>query len=129
MIGLPRVLVVDDSPVLRKLLVDAISRHGDEVVGEAATSEEALRLFRKHKPDIVIKDLFMPDDDGVSTIKKMVAIHKKSKIIVCSTFEQKAMIISALRAGAHDFIIKPIKERQVWRVIENVLACINEKKK
>ncbi|MGE5559304.1 MAG: response regulator [Bacillota bacterium] len=119
-----RILIVDDSPFFRRMLTDILRQCGEEVVGEAGTSAGALKLFSELAPDIVIKDLFMPDEDAVSTIGKMVALNGKARIIVCSTSSQRQMIVSAIKAGAHDFILKPFQENQIRRAMENAVRSL-----
>jgi two-component system chemotaxis response regulator CheB len=107
--SLIKVLVVDDSPVIRELIREAISRHADlQVVGVASDGEQALRAMRRLEPDIVTLDLQMPRMDGLTTLDKILE-HYATPVIVVSSLTQRAADITmqALQRGAMDYVAKP----------------------
>jgi len=115
-----KILVVDDSPLMRKILTDLLQKEGFEVY-EAGTTQEANELSASLHPEIIIKDLFMPDSDDVEeSIRHFIKDNRQVKIIICSTEGSREHIIKALRAGACDFILKPIDQNQVVKVISKV---------
>src|SRR5687767_11406839 len=104
-----RVIVVDDSAVVRKLLVDGLtSAPGIEVVGTAADPYAARELIVRHEPDVITLDIEMPRMDGLSFLRKLME-HRPMPVIIISSLTQKgsATSIEALRAGAIDVIPKP----------------------
>jgi two-component system chemotaxis response regulator CheB len=103
-----RVLVVDDSAFLRKVLTQMLSQSPQiEVVGAARDGEEALELVEKHRPDVVTLDLVMPGMDGVAFLKEQMR-RRPVPVLVCSiAHESGERALAALDAGAVDFIQKP----------------------
>lgn len=102
-----RVLVVDDSAFMRKILTEQISAvEGFEVIGTARSGEDALRKMELLRPDIMTLDVEMPGMDGLQTIKK---IREKSDlpVFMLSSLQGKEITIAALESGATDFIEKP----------------------
>ena len=114
-----KILVVDDSPLMRKILTDLLKKEGFEVY-EAGTTQEAINLSASLHPEIIIKDLFMPDSDVVDSIRHFIKDNRRVKIIICSTEGSREHILKALRAGACDFILKPLDRNQLVRVISKV---------
>ena len=114
-----KILVVDDSPLMRKILIDLLQKEGFEVY-EAGTTQEANELSASLHPEIIIKDLFMPDSDVVDSIRHFIKDNRQVKIIICSTEGSREHIIKALRAGACDFILKPLDKAQVVKIISKV---------
>ena len=117
-----RVLIVDDSAVVRKLLGDALRKHDDlEVVGGAADPYVAREMILQHKPDVITLDIEMPRMDGLSFLKKLMEHHPVPAIIVSSlTQSGSAASVEALRIGAIDVIGKPGGPTAVAQVAERV---------
>ena len=103
-----RVLVVDDSAFLRKVLTQMLSRSPFiEVVGAARDGEEALELVERLQPDVVTLDLVMPGLDGVGFLRAQMA-RRPVPVVVCSiAHESGELAMSALEAGAVEFVQKP----------------------
>jgi two-component system, chemotaxis family, protein-glutamate methylesterase/glutaminase len=105
-----RVLIVDDSVVVRKVLTDALKKDPDvEVVGSAANGSIALQKITQVNPDVVILDVEMPDMDGVETVKRIRAGWPKLPVIMCSSLTERGAdtTLRALANGASDYIAKP----------------------
>jgi two-component system chemotaxis response regulator CheB len=104
-----RVLIVDDSALVRKLLRDVISGDPDmEVVGTAPNGVEAIRLITKLEPDVVTMDIHMPEMDGLSALEYIMRKHPLP-VVMLSALAQKGAVatLKALELGAVDFITKP----------------------
>lgn len=114
-----KILVVDDSPLLRAILKDFLIEAGYEVL-EAGTHQEAYQRFNQFHPEVVIKDLFMPEWDGIESIHFFKQLDSKVKIVICSTSSSKDTIVEGLRAGAHDFFLKPINKSDVINTIKRL---------
>ncbi len=114
-----RVLVVDDSPLIRELICDALAQHADlEVVGTAADGDQALKALVALQPDILTLDLQMPRMDGLTALDRILEI-RATPVIVVSALTQRAAdtTMQALQRGAMDYVAKPegLKEaRQVF---------------
>lgn len=114
-----RILIVDDSPLIRIIIRDILKREGFEIF-EAGTFPEAQKLSASLHPDVIIKDLVMPDSDALESIRYFLNENQKVKIIICTTENSREQIMEALKIGARDFIIKPLKKSQVLRVVNRV---------
>lgn len=115
-----KLLVVDDSLFMRQMLKDLLPKDKFEIIGEAATGEEAIEKYQELNPDVVTMDITMPDMDGIAAVKGIMAIDGDAKVIMCSAMGQKPMIKEALEAGAIDFIIKPFDKEKAIKIIEAV---------
>lgn len=102
-----RLLVADDSMIIREIIKTAALKAGWEVVAEAANGLEAIDRYRQTKPDLVTLDLVMPQYDGLYALRGIMEADPTATIVVVSAVEQKAVLKEAFRAGAADFIVKP----------------------
>jgi len=116
-----KILIVDDSPLMRMMLKDLLTNEGFEVYG-AGTTEEAWSLSATVRPDAIIKDLFMPDCDVVDSIRRFIEHNRRVKIVICSTGTSREDLLEALKAGACDFILKPLDKQQVITVINKLAS-------
>ena len=101
----PRVLVVDDEPAIRRFLCTSLTAH-DYSVFEAVNGQEALAAVLAHRPDLVILDLGLPDLDGIE-VTRLLREWSAVPIIILTVQEQEAAKITALDAGADDYVTKP----------------------
>lgn len=117
-----RVLIVDDSLVMRRNLKVILNQAGHEVVGESKNGKQAYMDYINLKPDIVTMDITMPVMNGIEAVKKIVGSHPEAKIIMISALAQKKMVYEALENGAQNYILKPITTEKVLTTIEKVLG-------
>jgi two-component system, NarL family, response regulator LiaR len=109
-----RVLIVDDHDMLREGLVAFLHGFPDlEMVGEASSGEEGVRLFEELKPDVILMDLVMPGMDGVKAIKAIHDIQPDIKIIALSSFSEDKLVRSALMAGATSYLLKNVSAERL----------------
>ncbi len=104
-----RVLVVDDSSFMRKAIARMIeSEPGLQVVAQACDGREGVEFVKQHKPDVVTLDIEMPNLDGLSALREIVALPDRPAVLMCSslTTEGSRSALDALRLGASDFIAK-----------------------
>lgn len=116
-----RILIVDDTELMRKRLTAILEKEDHEIVGQATNGVEAIELFKATDPDLVTMDITMPIMDGIEAIKEIILLDLHAKIVVCSAMGQQRIIVQAIEEGAKDFIVKPFLEGNVKETIDNVL--------
>jgi len=103
------VLIADDHSVVRQGLVSLIEDKPDmSVIGEASNGREAAELWKKHRPDVTLLDLRMPELDGVGAIKVIRAADENARIIVLTTYDGDEDIYRAIQAGAKGYLLKDV---------------------
>ena len=117
-----RVLIVDDAAFMRKLLTDALTNGGHEVVGEAGNGNEAVARYQELKPELTTLDITMPEKDGLAALAEIMAIDPAAKIIMCSALGQEGKVLEAVKLGAKDFVVKPFQPPRVLEAVEKALA-------
>lgn len=116
-----RVLLADDHPVLREGIAALISRRDDmDVCAEANNGREAVDLYIKHLPDVVLMDLQMPTMDGVEAIQAIRAEHPAARIIVLTTYDGDEDIYRSLHAGAAGYLLKDATREELLNAIRTV---------
>ncbi|MGD0818060.1 MAG: response regulator [Methanomassiliicoccales archaeon] len=105
-----KVLICDDSIVMRKMINDILSRNGFNVVGQAKNGVEAVELYSKLQPDLVTMDIIMPGEPGVEIVRKIVTIDSKARIMMVTGLSQKNLVLQAMENGAREFVVKPFDE-------------------
>jgi DNA-binding NarL/FixJ family response regulator len=116
-----RILCVDDHPLMREGITAVIQNEPDMlVVGEASTGQEALYEFRKHRPDITLMDLRLPDMSGIDALIAIRAEYVAARVIMLTTFEGDAEIQRALQAGARGYMLKSMPRKRLVEMIRKV---------
>lgn len=116
-----RVLVVEDQTVVREGLVAILSFQSDiEVVGQASDGAEAVQMLRHSSPHVVLLDLVMPGQDGLTTIPQIKQVAPTTQILVLSGFAEDELIFKAIRAGAVGYMLKDATREQLFRAIRDV---------
>jgi DNA-binding NarL/FixJ family response regulator len=118
-----RVLIADDHPVVRRGMSALLaSLDGLEVVGEAATGEEALREAQLSRPDVVVMDIQMPAMDGVEATRRLAVLLPDVAVLVVTMFEDDETVVSAMRAGARGYLLKGAEQEEILTTIRSVAA-------
>lgn len=108
-----RLMVVDDSNIIRRKIQRCTAGEQFELVGTAANGAEALARYDEWSPDVVTMDLTMPEMDGIECIEKLIERDPDLRILVVSALSDKATGIEALQKGAQGFLCKPFSEEQL----------------
>ena len=117
-----KLLIVDDSNIMRRRIERSQQFEELEVVGTAANGIEALEMFRKTDPDMVTMDLTMPQMDGIECISKLVQLKPALRILVISALADKATAVEAMERGANGFLNKPFTDRQLNEAIADLMS-------
>jgi two-component system chemotaxis response regulator CheY len=116
-----KLLIVDDSNIVRRRIERSQQFDDLEVVGTAANGIEALELARRTDPDLVTMDLTMPQMDGIECITQLVRLKPEVRILVISALADKATAVEAMERGANGFLNKPFTDRQLNEAIAELM--------
>jgi DNA-binding NarL/FixJ family response regulator len=118
-----RVLVVDDQALVREGLMTLLqATPGIEPVADAADGAEAVALAARHRPDVILMDLRMPNVDGVQATREIRAAQPDTEIVVLTTHADEASILDALRAGARGYLTKDAGIQEIARAVHAAAA-------
>ncbi|MCX6051194.1 MAG: response regulator [Campylobacterales bacterium] len=112
-----KILIVDDSLIIRKKIITIVEKLGHEVVGQAKTGQEAIDIYESVQPDLVTMDITMPDMDGITAVKHIMKIDTNAKIIMVTSHGQEDMVIDSIKAGAIGYMLKPITDEKLAEII------------
>jgi len=113
-----RILLADDHPVVRDGLRGMLAGEADfEVVGEAASGVEAVRLTEREQPDVVLMDLQMPEMDGATATAEIAARFPGTRVLVLTTYDTDADILRAVEAGATGYLLKDATQQELFRAV------------
>jgi two-component system chemotaxis response regulator CheY len=112
-------MIVDDAAFMRMRLKD-ILMFDFKIVAEAEDGEQAISLYREHRPDFVTLDITMPKVDGLQALSQILTQFPEAKVIIVSALGQKQIVFQALAFGAKDFIVKPFDPDLVKKRIKRL---------
>ena len=115
-----RILICDDSILARKSLSGVLKNFGYTDITEVSNGEDAVEYCKNNGPDLIFLDIVMPIKDGVTATGEIIADNPDAKIIIVSSVGTQTHIKEAIKAGAKDFIQKPLDEELLKQVLENV---------
>jgi two-component system chemotaxis response regulator CheY len=111
------VLICDDSPLIRKKMSEILKKIGVAETIFAEDGEMAVEMYRSHRPDLVFMDIVMPKKTGIDAIREIKEADPDAKVVMASTVGTQKNLISAIKAGAFEFLQKPVKEEDVIKII------------
>ncbi len=118
-----RVLAVDDHPLIREGLAAVLNGEEDfELVAAASSGEEAIQLFRIHRPDVTLMDLQMPDMGGIEAMLSIRREFENARFIVLTTYQGDVLALRALKAGAAGYLLKGMMRKELLETIRIVHA-------
>ena len=118
-----RVLIADDHTLFRhgiRALLDSVPDF--ELVGEAATGEEAVAQAAALQPDVVLMDIKMPDFNGIEATRRVLAANPRANVVALTMYEDDDSVFAAMRAGARGYVLKGADETEMLRVVRAVAA-------
>ncbi|MEV4201522.1 response regulator transcription factor [Micromonospora globbae] len=117
-----RVVVVDDQTLVRQGIRRLLDLAGIEVVGEADDGAAALDVIVAHRPDVALLDLRMPHRDGIWTLRQLSDRAVDVPVLVLTTFDDDALLLDAVRAGARGYLLKDVTLEQLTRAVETLAS-------
>ena len=114
-----RILLVDDHEVVRLGLKSLLERQsGFEVVAEASSGEEAIKMALAHQPDVALMDIRLPDKSGIEACEEITRQLPNTKVVMLTSYAEDEMLFSAIRAGAAGYVLKQIGSDDLVKAIE-----------
>jgi len=121
-----KILIVDDDRLLQNSLKNILSEKYDPLI--AGSGEEALRLLKKNPIDLVLLDIRLPGMDGIATLQQIKSAYQDLLIIMMTAYEDIQTVITSMKMGAHDYLVKPLEIEIFELVIEKTLENLRLKK-
>jgi len=115
-------MVVDDELFFRQMLRDVLVEAGFTIVAEASNGVEAVEKYRKHRPEITIMDIFMPEENGIAAIKEIISYDRNAKVLIYTGVGFDEDVEVALQAGAKEVILKSFSPEEVKEVVIKILT-------
>lgn len=118
-----RILIVDDHEVVRRGLASVVARRPDfQVVGEAGTVAEAVKLSQTLTPDVVVLDVRLPDGSGIEACREIRSQNPEIKVLMLTSYSDEEAVMGAIMAGAAGYLLKQIGSQELLQAIERVGA-------
>src|SRR5215217_8588492 len=108
---------------MRKMVGDALTKGGHEVVGEAGNGVQAVAQYQTLKPEVTTLDITMPEKDGLAALKEIIAIDPAARVVMCSALGQESKVLESIKLGARDFVVKPFQPDRVIEAVGKALAA------
>jgi DNA-binding NarL/FixJ family response regulator len=114
------IVIADDHALFRESLRSLLEARSLDVVGEAENGREAVELAWKHKPDVVLMDLSMPEVDGLAATKQLAAELPDIKVVILTASDDDANLFEAIKAGAKGYLLKDLEAQEFFALLEGV---------
>lgn len=118
--NLLKILVCDDSLLIRKKLKEVLKNCGCENILEASDGQAAIELYKESKPDLVFMDIIMPIKNGIEAVKEIIEFDKNAKVVMASSAGTKEHVKEAIKVGAFEFVQKPWEKEQINKILLNL---------
>ena len=115
-----KVLIADDTALMRELIRGALPAEEYQIVGEATSGDQAVEKYKETQPDVMILDINMPKMNGIDALGEIIKIDPNAKVIMCSDQKYESMIMMALKKGAKDFVIKPFHSYDILLAVKKI---------
>ncbi len=120
-----KIVIADNESIIRMDLKELLEESGHQVVGEASDGLKAVELVRKTRPDLVIMDIKMPTMDGIAAAR-IIANEKLAPVLLLTAFSQKEIVDKAKESGVLAYLVKPVKEANLFPAMEIALSRFKE---
>ncbi|AIF50837.1 MULTISPECIES: ANTAR domain-containing response regulator [unclassified Pelosinus] len=120
-----RIVIADNESIIRMDLKEILEEAGHTVVAEASDGSRAVDLVRQYRPDLVIMDIKMPEMDGI-TAAKIISNEKLAPVLLLTAFSQKDIVEKAKDSGVLAYLVKPVKEVNLFPAMEIALSRFQE---
>jgi len=124
-----KILVVDDSLIMRRNIRKIFKELGHIVVGEATTGKDAIEMYKEYRPDVITMDITMPDMNGIEAVELIKDFSPDVKVIMMTAHGQEDMVIQAIKAGAKAYILKPVTAIKIVSSIDKLFNLKNVEEK
>lgn len=116
-----KILICDDSMLMRKKLKDSLTLCGSFDILEATDGQKAVDIYKEKNPDLVFMDIVMPIKDGIQAVSEIKDFDENAKVVMASSSGTKENLKKAIKAGAFEFIQKPWEQEQINKIVNNFL--------
>lgn len=118
-----RILIADDHPMFREGIVQSFASEKDfAIIGQASNGKNAIKMAKELLPDVLLLDITMPDQDGITIAKKISAAFPVIQIIMLTASENEDDLMKALKAGARGYVLKGISAKELVKVVRTIVA-------
>ena len=121
MMAEPLILIADDAAFMRKMIRMTLAEAGLTNVEEAKNGYEAIALYKKEKPVLVLLDITMAGKSGLETLKELRQMDPEARVVMCSAIGQEQTVMAAIQAGALDYVVKPFQKDKLVETVQNLL--------
>ncbi|MBU3075177.1 response regulator [Clostridium estertheticum] len=118
--NLLKILVCDDSMLIRKKLKELLKSCGCNNILEASNGQEAVDIYKANNPDLVFMDIIMPFKNGIEAVKEIIEFDNDAKVVMASSAGTKEHVKVAIKAGAFEFVQKPWEKEQINKILLNL---------
>ncbi|MEM0940703.1 MAG: response regulator [Bacteroidota bacterium] len=116
-----RLLIVDDSSVMRRTIEKNLKEYDLEIIGQAANGMEALEIIKNEMPEVITLDITMPEMDGIACLEEIMKIHPAAKVMMITALADKHTGLTALDKGARGFMFKPVNSEDLAKAFDKLL--------
>lgn len=117
-----RVLIADDHALFREALRSLLEARGVQVVGEAKNGRETIELARRHRPDIVLMDLTIPEVDGLTATRLVATELPDVRVVILTASDDEADLFEAVKSGAQGYLLKNLEADEFFQALASVMA-------
>lgn len=114
-----KVLICDDSVLVRKKLADILKTAGITEIAEAKDGVQAVEQFKATNPDLTFMDIVMPGKTGIDALKEIKQYNPAAKVVMASTVGTQSNLTDAITAGAFEFLQKPVQDEDVYKILNS----------
>lgn len=116
-----RLLIVDDSSIMRRTIETNLGNYNLEIVGQASNGKEAIEMMKSERPDVVTLDITMPEMDGIACLDEIMKINPNAKVMIITALSDKLTGLIALDKGARGFMYKPVNAGDLEKAFDKLL--------